>query len=489
MPKRSVISLFVCILLIVSQLTGCVEIKVQQPESQDDSTSRAGQAQEDQTSGPDQTVSDEPVSAAEGEEVAELAEAWVEYTEDYGGLSFRYPKGWNVEMNESVVAIDNEKTNEQMIMAMIPFIEGNDPTALASGFVAMLQTENPNLEAANWRTNPQTSDSQVVFDLSDEVNGNKYSGTGIVMKDSQQAIWFSYFSPESAYSYDRSIELLKNFIGSLATASGSKDRNTINSSESASKIDANAKGFIFVLEFALGAPFTADQEQVILEELKDGWSSLTEEELSKYDQYPIFAKAILTMNQGELDEMRAELEKAIKEWLDESPDTDEAVRMIKDQLNARGREVITGDPPLTEMSLTAYSEIIAYSRLLHQNPEAMPEQISPDSVYDIKNQVQESWETFSNEEQQQIATSPGIWFCLRTLVNNGSKGEQDKIRKDLVKLTPETQATKDSNESGNGKKPMSMAAHNSLMNIQQMTFNQYMWSRGFNYHPTYGKMW
>ncbi len=31
--------------------------------------------------------------------------------------------------------------------------------------------------------------------------------------------------------------------------------------------------------------------------------------------------------------------------------------------------------------------------------------------------------------------------------------------------------------------------HNILMDMQRTTFNQYMWSRGFNYHPTYGKMW
>ena len=36
---------------------------------------------------------------------------------------------------------------------------------------------------------------------------------------------------------------------------------------------------------------------------------------------------------------------------------------------------------------------------------------------------------------------------------------------------------------------MNMATHNSLMAIQQMTFNTYMWSRGFNYSPAYGKMW
>jgi hypothetical protein len=34
-----------------------------------------------------------------------------------------------------------------------------------------------------------------------------------------------------------------------------------------------------------------------------------------------------------------------------------------------------------------------------------------------------------------------------------------------------------------------MIKHNVLMNIQQQTFNSYMWSSGFNYQPASGKMW
>jgi len=34
-----------------------------------------------------------------------------------------------------------------------------------------------------------------------------------------------------------------------------------------------------------------------------------------------------------------------------------------------------------------------------------------------------------------------------------------------------------------------MLKHSVLMNIQQQTFNSYMWSRGFNDQPAAGKMW
>ena len=130
----------------------------------------------------------------------------------------------------------------------------------------------------------------------------------------------------------------------------------------------------------------------------------------------------------------------------------------------------------------------------------MPDQISQDSVNEIKKQVKDSWKTFTTKEKEQIATTPGLWVCLRTLVNSGSTKEQDTVRSNLIKLTPEKPTIKDKKyeEAGSIKedetsetenKPMSMIAHNTLMNIQQMTFNTYMWSRGFNYSINYGKMW
>ncbi len=478
MTKRFKLCSLMCILFAVIQLTGCIEVTVQQPSTQQESVSS------------DQTPPIKPAPSIEGDKVPESTESWVRYVADQGGLSFNYPKGWNVEVDESAISIDSAETDEQLVMSMIPFDEGKDPTALATYFITLLQTNNPNMQASNWRTDPQTAGSQVVFDLSDEIGNKEYSGSGIVIRDSQQAIWFSYFTPSSTYSNDRGNELLQGFIESLASESESEDPNNNNSdlgsTNLSAKIDSNAKGFIFVLEFALGAPFTANQEQIILDELKTGWYTLSEDELSNYDQYPIIAKQLLTMGQEDLNVLREELEKTTMEWIDESPDSDKVVNIIRDHLNNKGKVVIDGDPPLTEMSLTAYSEVIAYSRLLRKNPEATPEQISSDYVNDIKNQVQDSWTTYTNEEQQQIATSPGIWFCLRTLVNNGSESEQDDVRSNLVKLTPETQTTNDSN---NSNKPMSMAAHNAMMNIQQMTFNTYMWSRGFNYSPAYGKMW
>ena len=248
---------------------------------------------------------------------------------------------------------------------------------------------------------------------------------------------------------------------------------------------------MFVLEFALGAPFTASQERIILDELKSGWRLYSEEELSVYDQYPLIAKRILTMDQNSLNELRIELEGAIIQWLDENSDSDKAVIVINEQLRTRGKEAIVGNPPLTEMSLTAYSEIIAFSRLLKQDSKATLEQISQDSVKEIKEQVKYSWSSLTTKEQEQIASSPGLWVCLRTLINNGSINEQKTIRDSLIKLTPDRQTSKDNtisenpqsiNNNGasvNKSKPMDMTSHNVMLNMNNMTFNSYRWSRGF----------
>jgi hypothetical protein len=198
------------------------------------------------------------------------------------------------------------------------------------------------------------------------------------------------------------------------------------------------------------------------------------------------------MKQKDLDILRTELEKALKEWLDESDKSDQAVALISKILKSRGKVVIKGDPPLTAMSLTAYSEIIAYSRLLQDDPKAKPDQITAKAVNEIKKQVKEVWSTYSEADKNDIATSPGLWVCLRVQLKYGSKETQDSIRDNLIKLEATTRniGTDTGNSTENETNPpMSMTAHWCMMQVQQMTFNTYMWSRGFNYLPVTGKMW
>lgn len=421
--------------------------------------------------------------------IAGSAGSWTKYVAADGSYSFHYPSGWKVKPVQSLVIIENVETDEGLLMAGVPYDSRKSPAVLATGFINLLKDNSPNVRAFNWQTEPKTKDSQVLFDLVDQNNDKSYSGLGMVIKTEQQATWFSYFAPAVGYSKERGLAILQGLISSLATGSASKMPAFDYTTDLSAKIDRNAQAFMFVLEFALGAPFTEAQERLILDELKSGWKDLSETELKKYDQYPPLVQTILKMGQKDLAELRAELEKTIKAWLAESDSSDKAVKVIHNHLQARGRVMIAGEPPLTEMSLTAYSEIIVFSRLLHQNPQVSTEQISQDSVNEIKKIVLKTWRSFSPKEQQGIATSPGLWICLRVLLRDGSQAEQEKIRNQLLKLSPETGSTNSTVSSGNQKALKGMLMHNSLMAIQQQTFNQYMWSRGFSYQPATGRMW
>jgi len=433
-----------------------------------------------ETTAPSETKPSEPLTSAE-------PGSWVKYTAG-GVFSFHYPEGWAVETNESIVLINNEKTDEQLLMAAIPFDKEKDAAALANDFISLLKYSNPNAEASNWRVDSYTDGNQAIFDLTDESGGKKYNGSGIAVKDNQQAIWISYVAPAATYSRDRGKALIQGFMQSFASGSDSKNPNVIYELELTEKIDRNARGFLFMLEFAMGAPFTGSQEQVILDDLKSVWRNQTVQELAKYDQYPVLSQAVLMMGQNDLAELRKELEKTVTEWINGTTGSDESIEIIKNQLNIRGKAVIAGEPPLTEMSLTAYSEIIAYSRLLRQNPEALPDQISLDSVNEIKNEVRDAWGSFTAKEREQVANSPGLWFCMRTLMNNGSESERDNIRSELLKLSKEAQTAAGNNGSSSEGTPMSMAEHNTILWMQQFTANHYLYTHGY-YSTFFGGTW
>jgi hypothetical protein len=247
--------------------------------------------------------------------------------------------------------------------------------------------------------------------------------------------------------------------------------------QKADMIDRNSRAFLFVLEFALGAPFTVSQEGVVLDELKRGWEERTEAELKKYDTYPVLAELILRAGQKDLDEIRVELEKNVREWLSGTDQSDPAVAVIRSQLNEKSRVLVPGTVPLTVRGATAYSEMYAFSELLGKIPEARPDQISKDQVAEIRQQLINAWKGFSEEQRKQVATTPGLWISLRALLRHGTPEEQAKVRGQIKKIASPARGEK--GEPGDlGKRAvMNVSKHMVLMEIQKMTFNQYLYSR------------
>jgi len=179
-----------------------------------------------------------------------------------------------------------------------------------------------------------------------------------------------------------------------------------------------------------------------------------------------------------------------------SPQSDPVVAMVRARLAERGKALVAGDPPLTEMAAASFSELVAYSRLLRRNGSALPTQLNDEVVAGVRNDLLRAWAGFSSSERGQVATAPGLWLVLRTLVVHGDASQRQNALSRLLSVTAAealTGAPAGKGRAGKGGKGSNavgnMIKHNVMMNIRQQTFNTYMWSRGFNYGPATGKMW
>jgi hypothetical protein len=251
------------------------------------------------------------------------------------------------------------------------------------------------------------------------------------------------------------------------------------------------RSFLFVLEFALGAPFTAAQERLILEQFSpDWWAAKSDDEKEAFGQYPQVVAWILKAGQNDLEEMRKTLEETTRDWLKASPPSDPVVAMVRARLAERGRALVAGEPPLTEMAAAAFCELTAYSRLLRQDGSALPWQLADEKVAGVRKELLRAWSGFSAAERSQVAAVPGLWLVLRALLVHGDAAQKESARRRLLAVTAADGEASPSAPGGRGSGAVgNMIQHNVLMNIRQQTFNSYMWSRGFNYQPATGKMW
>jgi hypothetical protein len=250
--------------------------------------------------------------------------------------------------------------------------------------------------------------------------------------------------------------------------------------------EKNAQAFLFMLEFGMGAPFTDAQERVILDELLAGWRTRSAEELQKFDAYPQLVGLLMSMGQNDLAELRKSVEETVRAWLAESPAGDPAVKAVQDQLARQGKVLVAGEPPLTEMAATAYSEMVVFARILRDNPRATLEQIKKEAVSEVRRDVLRAWTGFAVEERQSLATAPALWITMRKVLRFGSREEQEHVRAQLLKLAS---APGDKETPGPSAAPGKPLVNSLVMSqIKQTTFNTYMWSRGFQGWTPTGKI-
>jgi hypothetical protein len=279
----------------------------------------------------------------------------------------------------------------------------------------------------------------------------------------------------------------------LAAESPAQGSTAVPASGPAAELDRVRRSFVFVLEFALGAPFTAAQERLILGQLgPEWWAAKSESERKTFGQYPQWVAWVLRAGQNDLEKMRRTLEATTRQWLKESPPSDPVVAMVRARLAERGKVIVPGEPPLTEMAAGAFCELTAYSRLLRRDASALPAQLGDKAAAGVRAELLHAWPGFSAAERAQVAAAPGLWLVLRTLVVHGDAAQGGQARQRLLSLTggaaPSGPAKAGSSAKGD-QAVNAMIKHSVLMNIRQQTFNTYMWSRGFNYQPASGKMW
>lgn len=409
------------------------------------------------------------------------ATTWKKYTA--ASFSFHYPTGWEVKEQDTNIEISNTKTREQLLIVAVPFDKTKSPLQMAKQMVTLFKQGIPDIKASGFRENNQS----VYFESTYSEQGLEYRAEVLVMKDKESAHWFSYSAPTTDYKQEYALELLQSFIHSIATGNSSQPPEKASASPDTSvpplSLQKNARSFLFVLEFALGAPLNHAQEKIILDQLLAGWKTQSPDSLKKFDAYPQLVALILSSGQHELEKMRLELEKSTRQWLEESDQNDPVVGIIRSQLEQKSKILAADNPPLTEMAATAYSEMTAFADLLAANSNASPADISSSQVDHIRRLLQKTWGNFSASERSDVLTTPGLWLTFRTLLQFGSPAEKEKIRGQLLKLAPATAqasaSAANSARSGKPSKPRSMIEHNVLMNINQMTFNTYLWSRGF----------
>lgn len=413
---------------------------------------------------------------------------WKKYVTD--SFSFHYPANWQVKAQDTNIEISNPSNSEQLLIVSVPFDKTKSPTALAKQMIALFKQGMPDIKAEGFREDGGTS---VYFYSTYTENKTPFRAEVLLLKDKASAFWFSYSAPVEGYNRQYALQLLQAFVGSIASGNASKPPSSdaiaetqVTTPNTGQNI-RNSNAFLFVLEFALGAPFTHSQETIILDELLSGWKNESAESLKKYDTYPKLVAFILTADQHKLEELRKELEKTTRSWLNESDKTDKVVRIIRKQLEMKSK-ILTGDnPPLTEMAATAYAEMTAFANLLSENRNAPPSEISTSQVNTIRNLLQKNWNSFSIDERNDILTCPGLWITFRTLIRYGNATEKEKIYSQLQKLafsnTSSSQSTGSKSSSLKSTLVKNMINHSVMMNINQQTFNHYMWSRGFKSTP------
>ena len=401
---------------------------------------------------------------------------WVKYVVSDGSMSFHHPQGWQVsEVGGTILA--NGPDGEQLCLCALPYYQGWGPEQHARFMVAALQAQNPGLQVTGWKTDP--AGDAVFLDLAYSGAGVYYGGTGLAIADApaEQAVWFHYLCAESKYSESRAEQVFKGFVTSLAEGA---------SSQPPGRLARNADAFAFVVGFALGSPLSMAEEEVVLAELERYWSGRSESELAVYDEYHEIVSIVMKIgDRQQLADVQRLLGNTVRQWLLGSDPNDPVVQVICRYMLEPDRVLAPGPPAMTEVAATAYGELIAYARLLAEDPAAVPGDIDPDEVAEIVALLVRDWALFTDAVREQVLTAPAVWTALRRSIIRGDDAQRQAARSIVAGLAPYvTRQSRGAASGGARSTVMDLALYNAMVQVQETTFNHWTWCHGLRGAPT-----
>jgi hypothetical protein len=420
------------------------------------------------------------------------AAAWTKYVAPDKSYSFHYPTGWSVTPGQSTVQIEDPDSGEQLLLIASPAESGQTAKDIALRLVRLLQQDVPSLQVTQWNDEGETGDfafGTIAYTQKDK----PFLGDVLVALGGGSALWFGYSAPEADYSRLRAKALLDGFISSFEGDAGSKQPEVVIPDLGAARLDRNAKAFIFVLEFGCGTAFTETQEGVVRAEVINAWRQLPAADRAQYDKYPARMKAILVLNQQDMATMQAQLKQSVAEMLAQS-DTSPAMKIIRDQVNRSNEVLMTGTPPLTATAADAYAELMGFARAMTAKPAAGPEDISETIVRQARADLLKAWEAFADDDKQAVLSAPALWIAIRMTFRQGTAAEKQQVRASLKKLeaaeaSPSALGANANTGNVSSELTRRQIQSQTLLMMQQQTFNTYMWSRGFSGWTPMGKTW
>lgn len=405
------------------------------------------------------------------------ASEWTRYIAPDEGFSLHYPTGWMAEPSDGALVLRSEETSEVVLLLVLPSSTGETARGCAEVAIAALGEQGWQLEPRGWR--PEEPDANpVALHFGGRVGGGAVEGDCLTQLEDDGVLWLGYLRPEADYEEPRAFSILQGIAGSLTEGGDSQPpRVRIRGG----RADGLARAFVFVLEFALGEPLAAEEEGAVIDALLEG------ADLDALAAYPELVRAILGADRERLVGLQEELATATREWLEESDPADPCVRLVREHLESAGRSAAEGDPPLTARQADAYAEMVTYGAALGASPLALPEEIEAEARDALREALVEAWPGLSAEERAQVAEAPAVWTCLRSVLEHGNAEQQAQARAALAGLGAEQSeagAVEEGTPNAGGDSAVDRMLRSQVMlNLNQMTFDHYMWSRGLAQTP------